>query len=206
MGSNIHLIRPMCCGGRVRHRWKGSVIAFAVATAVGGLSSAVAQAQPPAAAKDFSKPAIVILGYGLNPDGTMPAILHRRVLTGLAVAQFFPQSPIIVTGGNPKNGNTEAGQMRKMLMLLGFPDNRIIVEDKAKSTVQNARFSVPLAKEADTSGIILVTSSTHQGRADGDFVDAGGDLLATVSYPDGNPTLNVVQFVRDVMSPFMHVG
>lgn len=177
-----------------------------VAAVLGGLCPSVAHAEPAAAAKDFSKPAIVILGYGLNPDGTMREILRRRVLTGLTVAQFFPQSPVIVTGGNPKNGNTEAGQMRKMLMLLGFPDHRIIVEDKATSTVQNARFSVPLAKKADTSGIILVTSSTHQGRADSDFVDAGGNLLATVSYPDGNPTLNVVQFARDVMSPFINLG
>ena len=119
------------------------------------------QAEPAAATKDFTKPAIVILGYGLNPDGTMRTILRRRVMTGLTVAQFFPQSPIIVTGGNAaSHGNTEAGQMRKMLMLLGFPDNRIMVEDKANSTVQNARFSVPLAKQARTSGIILVTSTT----------------------------------------------
>jgi uncharacterized SAM-binding protein YcdF (DUF218 family) len=53
--------------------------------------------------------------------------------------------------------------MRNMLQVLGFPANRIIVEDRANSTVQNARFSVPLAKQADTSGIILVTSTTHQG-------------------------------------------
>ena len=194
----------------MRSRWKAAAgaIALAVAAATGGFSSAVAQAEPePAAAtKDFSKPAIVILGYGLNPDGTMRTILRRRVLTGLTVAQFFPQSPIIVTGGNPQNGKTEAGQMRNMLMLLGFPANRIIVEDKANSTVQNAQFSVPLAKQAGTSGIILVTSTTHQGRADGDFADAGGNLLATVSYPDGNPSVNVAQFAHDAISPFVNVG
>jgi uncharacterized SAM-binding protein YcdF (DUF218 family) len=192
----------------VRRRWKAAAgaVALAVAVALGEFSPAVSEAEPVAAAKDFSKPAIVILGYGLNPDGTMRAILRRRVMTGLTVAQFFPQSPIIVTGGNPQNGNTEAGQMRKMLLLLGFPDNRIIVEDRANSTVQNAQFSVPLAKEAGTSGIILVTSTTHQGRADGDFTDAGGDILATVSYPDGNPSVNVTQFARDAISPFVDVG
>jgi uncharacterized SAM-binding protein YcdF (DUF218 family) len=189
----------------VRRQWKAA--AAAVILAVGAaLSPAVSRAEPAAGPKDFSKPAIVILGYGLKPDGTMREILRRRVLTGLITAQFFPQSPIIVTGGNPKNGNTEAGQMRKMLMLLGFPDNRIIVEDKANSTVQNAQFSVPLAKEADTSGIIVVTSSTHQDRADGNFIDAGGNVLATVSYPDGDPSVNVVQFARDSMSPFVNVG
>jgi uncharacterized SAM-binding protein YcdF (DUF218 family) len=96
--------------------------------------------------------------------------------------------------------------MQKMLLLLGFPPDRIIVEDKANSTVQNAQFSVPLAKQAGTSGIILVTSTTHQGRADGDFADAGGNLLATVSYPDGNPSVNVAQFAHDAISPFVNVG
>lgn len=184
-----------------------TAVAVAIAVALGGVTSPPSWAAPPApAVKDFSKPAIVILGYGLNPNGTMRTILRRRVLTGLAVAQFFPQSPVIVTGGNPQNGNTEAGQMRKMLLLLGIPDNRIIVEDRANSTVQNAQFSVPLAKQAGTSGIILVTSTTHQGRADGDFTDAGANLLATVSYPDGDPGLNVVQFARDALSPFIGVG
>jgi uncharacterized SAM-binding protein YcdF (DUF218 family) len=179
---------------------------LAAAAVLGGFSPAVSRAEPPAAAKDFSNPAIVILGYGLNSNGSMRTILRRRVLTGLTVAQFFAQSPIIVTGGNPQNGNTEAGQMQKMLLLLGFPPDRIIVEDKANSTVQNAQFSVPLAKQAGTSGIILVTSTTHQGRADGDFADAGGNLLATVSYPDGNPSVNVVQFAHDAISPFVNVG
>ncbi|WP_264040627.1 YdcF family protein [Mycolicibacterium hodleri] len=184
-----------------------TAVAAALAVVLAGVTSPPSRAAPPApAVKDFSKPAVVILGYGLNPNGTMRTILRRRVLTGLAVAQFFPQSPVIVTGGNPQNGNTEAGQMRKMLLLLGIPDNRIIVEDKANSTVQNAQFSVPLAKQAGTSGIILVTSTTHQGRADGDFVDAGANLLATVSYPDGDPGLNVVQFARDALSPFVGLG
>ena len=192
----------------MRRRWQAGVgaLAFSAATALGGVAPAVSGAEPPPAVKDFSRPAVVILGYGLNPDGTMRTILRRRVLTGLAVAQFYPQSPIIVTGGNPQNGRTEAEQMRRMLLLLGFPDNRIIVEDKATSTVQNARFSVPLAQQAGTSGIILVTSTTHQGRADGDFVDAGANLLATVSYPDGNPTVNIAQFARDAISPFTNLG
>ncbi len=192
----------------MRSRWKTAslAVALAFAAALADMSPPVSQAQPLVAAKDFSRPAIVILGYGLKPDGTMRTILRRRVLMGLTVAQFFPQSPIIVTGGNPRNGNTEAGQMRKMLRPFGVPDYRIIVEDKANSTVQNARFSVPLAEEADTSGIILVTSSTHQERADDNFIDEGAHLLSTVSYPDGSPTMNAVQFTRDVISPFVDLG
>lgn len=191
-------------GDEKRSRCKSVIGALLVALAFACAAAPQANAQP--AGKDFTKPAIVILGYGLTPDGWMRPILYTRVLTGLAVAQAFPQSPIIVTGGNPKNGRTEAGEMRNLLRLLGFPANRIIVEDKANSTVQNAQFSVPLAKKADTSGIILVTSSTHQGRADGNFADAGGNMLATVSFPDGNPQTNITQFIRDVLSPLTPIG
>jgi uncharacterized SAM-binding protein YcdF (DUF218 family) len=197
-------------------RWRTAVGAAALAVmmlfsdALPAGWTSVAHAEPSstgaATGKDFTKPAIVILGYGLEPSGTMRPILRRRVLTGLAVAQAYPQSPIIVTGGNPRNGRTEAAAMRNMLMLLGFPAHRIILEDRANSTVQNARFSVPLAKEAGATGIILVTSSTHQGRADGNFADAGGNLLATVSFPDGDPGTNIAQLVRDVMSPVTNFG
>jgi uncharacterized SAM-binding protein YcdF (DUF218 family) len=192
-----------------------AALAIAVALVCGGLTqqthvgpvvTPVAAAAPPVAAKDFTKPAIVILGYGLKPDGSMREILYHRTLTGLVIAQAFPQSPVIVTGGNPQRGVTEAAAMRNLLRMLGFPANRIIVEDRANSTVQNAQFSVPLAKKAGTTGIILVTSSSHQGRADKNFADAGGNILATVSFPDGNPTVNIAQFVRDVLSPLTPIG
>ncbi|MGB8404916.1 MAG: YdcF family protein [Mycobacterium sp.] len=186
-------------------KWR-SAAALTVAIALNWASADPAQAAPPPAAKDFSRPAIVILGYGLQPNGLMRPILRRRVLTGLAVAQRYPQSPIIVTGGNPQNGRTEADAMRNMLVLLGFPASRIIMEPRANSTVQNAQFSVPLAKQAGASGIILVTSSTHQDRADGNFVDAGANLLATVSFPDGNPNQDINQFVRDAMSPYVNLS
>jgi uncharacterized SAM-binding protein YcdF (DUF218 family) len=196
--------RPARGSARLTRALLAAVLATA-ALLVGTPAPAALSAPPALAAKDFSKPAIVVLGYGLTPAGAMRPILYTRVLTGLAVAQMFPQSPIIVTGGNPRNGFTEAGQMAKTLRVLGFPADRIIVEDRANSTVQNAAFSVPLAKAAGTSGIILVTSSSHQDRADGNFADAGGTVLATVSFPDGNPSVNIAQFVRDALSPFVAV-
>lgn len=190
-----------------RH-WRTGAGAAAVAAAVAlsGVTAQTAHADPVVQVKDFTKPAVVILGYGLNADGSMQPILQRRVLTGYTVAQFFPWSTIIVTGGNPQSGVTEAAQMHRMLLSMGIPSSRIIVEDRARSTVENARYSVPLAKQAGASGIILVTSSTHQGRADGNFIDAGANLLATVSYPDGDPSTNIAQFARDAMSPFFGLG
>jgi uncharacterized SAM-binding protein YcdF (DUF218 family) len=214
MTSGVAAMNPMMTHGSavmrrgLAARFSALLVALALAVTplAVGPAAGTATAAPPLVVKDFSKPAIVILGYGLKPDGTMRLILHTRVLAGMAVGHMFPQSPIIVTGGNPRNGKTEARQMRNMLRLYGIPDERIIVEDRANSTVQNAAFSVPLAKQAGTTGIILVTSSSHQDRADGNFADAGGNVLATVSFPDGNPSINVAQFVRDVISPFIAIS
>lgn len=203
IGNDIHKGRGG--GGEMRKYLRILAVAVVCALALTA-GPAMAQAAPRVAGKDFTKPAIVILGYGLKPDGSMRAILYHRTLTGLAIAQAFPQAPVIVTGGNPQNGQTEAAQMRNLLLMLGLPANRIIVEDRADSTVQNAQFSVPLAKKAGATGIIVVTSSTHQGRADQNFADAGGNVLATVSFPDGNPSVNIVQFVRDVLSPLTPIG
>ena len=63
-----------------------------------------------------------------------------------------------------------------------------------------------VVEQADLAGIRSVTSTSHQGRTDGDFADAGGNLLATVSYPDGNPAVNIAQFAHDAVSPFVNIG
>lgn len=86
-------------------RWTTAVVVSAVLALC---TPATTTAEPLAVGKDFSKPAIVILGYGLKPDGSMRDKLYQRVATGRAIANMFPNSFIIVTGGNPQNGVSEA--------------------------------------------------------------------------------------------------
>jgi uncharacterized SAM-binding protein YcdF (DUF218 family) len=135
----------------------------------------------------------VVVAVAAALGGVSPMVSHSEPA---AAPKDFSKTAIVILG-NGLTGPTVAQF---------FPASRIILGDKASSTVQNPRFSVPLTKEAGTSGIILVTSTTHQGRADGDFADAGGNLLATVSYPDRNPSVNVAQFAHDGISPFVNVG
>jgi uncharacterized SAM-binding protein YcdF (DUF218 family) len=112
--------------------------------------------------------AVVVVAAAAK-DVSTSAILRRRVMTHLIVAQFLPQSPIIVTGGHPQSGKTAAGQMRNILMLLGFPLNRITLEDKANAT-QNARFSVALTT-SPSRGMRSVHSSTWASSVRRDAVD-----------------------------------
>jgi hypothetical protein len=79
-----------------------------------------------------------------------PLPVRYRSLSRRHYAGSFPESPIIVTGGNPKSGKTEAGQMRNMLQLLGFPAieslwwTRPIARCRTLGTVSHGRFDCEL--------------------------------------------------------------
>src|SRR5690242_17592489 len=55
---------------------------------------------PPLPAPHGPTTAIVVLGYGLLPDGGMRPELVARLQAALVQAVVSPASPIIVTGGN----------------------------------------------------------------------------------------------------------
>ena len=57
--------------------------------------------------------AIIILGFALEDNGSMKQPLIERLQAGFAIAKKYPHSKIIVTGGSPKNGITEAEAMSK---------------------------------------------------------------------------------------------
>ncbi|TQM33297.1 YdcF family protein [Nocardia bhagyanarayanae] len=167
------------------------------AMADGGTGSAAASPPPPHLASaqpalGFRGPdtAIVVLGYGLLPDGAMRPELLARLHAGFAQALLAPASPVIVTGGNPRNGVTEARAMADWLIARGIPADRVIVEPDAASTVQNAEHSARIMRDIGARDAVVVTSADHIDRAVGDFAGAGVDVVATVT-PDQVPALVV---------------
>ncbi|WP_059173128.1 ElyC/SanA/YdcF family protein [Bacillus sp. FJAT-27445] len=109
--------------------------------------------------------AIVILGYALADDGTMREPLIERLKAGLAVAKQYPNSKIIVTGGVPKEGITEADAMNKWLNANGIAADRIIMENKSTDTVENALFTTAILEKEGLKDVTLVTSASHMRRA-----------------------------------------
>lgn len=130
--------------------------------------------------------AIVVLGYGLLPDGTMRAELSNRLHAALVQAFMSPASPVIVTGGNPRNGLTEAQVMADWLMVRGVARDRIHAETEAGSTVQNAKFSARMMEALGVDKAVLITSADHMRRALENFLDAGVPVVATMT-PDVAP-------------------
>jgi hypothetical protein len=111
------------------------------------------------------KHAIVILGYALADDGTMKEQLIERLKAGLAIAKQYPNSKIIVTGGVPKQGITEADAMNKWLTEQGISQDRILMENKSTDTVENALFSTAILESEGLKDVTIVTSASHIRRA-----------------------------------------
>ncbi|NKY55025.1 YdcF family protein [Nocardia flavorosea] len=125
--------------------------------------------------------AIVILGYGLLPDGTMRPELVNRLRAGYIQALLAPHSPVIVTGGNPRNGVTEAAAMAEWLVGHGLPAHRVHQEPAAATTVQNARRSAQLIRALGVHDAVVVTSEDHIDRAADSFTAAGVSVAATLT-------------------------
>jgi len=115
---------------------------------------------------DSDELCIVVLGFQLNPDGTMREELIGRLKVVLSSAKKYPNSYIVCTGGGTAAANkkvTEAGEMAKWLMANGIDKSRIIVEDKSITTAQNAIFTYDiLASEyPDVKQLAIVSSDYH---------------------------------------------
>lgn len=83
---------------------------------------------------------IVALGYQLNKSGSMKPELIQRLEVTLRSAQKYPNAYVAVSGGPTSyvKGVTEAGQMAQWLMEHGVAENRLIIEERALSTTENA--------------------------------------------------------------------
>ena len=91
-------------------------------------------------------------------------LLDRLDVT-LRVAEANPAARVLVTGGQPQNGVTEADLMARWLVEKGVGRDRILIEDKAKDTVGNALNAANLMRRHGAEAVILVTSASHMRRA-----------------------------------------
>ena len=113
--------------------------------------------------------AIVVLGAGLYDDGTIQPVLRERLDAALALAQRYPASQIIASGGVPRSGITEARAMRTWLIANGVAPERIVEENTSTSTVENARNTAVILAERGAQGAVVVSSPNHVERALIDF-------------------------------------
>lgn len=133
---------------------------------------------------------IVILGGGLNSDGTVPPAVQLRLEKGLELARRLPQATVMLSGGQTPSGFVEAESMRDWLLEQGLDRNRIVVEGRSWSTVSNAWHSRRVADAFNVSysrGVVVVTNDFHLHRAVTDYTITFGDNARVYGAPGGSP-------------------
>jgi uncharacterized SAM-binding protein YcdF (DUF218 family) len=118
--------------------------------------------------------ALVVLGGGVwEPDEvrSRAELDASSLYRCLAVARLYKQGrpcPILVSGGKPdpsRPGPAAADLMADLLIELGVRPSDLLVENKSRTTYENAAESKKLLEERGIGRIVLVTEATHLHRA-----------------------------------------
>ncbi|MDN3585905.1 YdcF family protein [Pedobacter aquatilis] len=105
-----------------------------------------------------------------NKDGEL-AVSERgdRLIQAIHLLKIGAIKKILISGGSGKiigKEPIEADITLKYLKDIGIPDSLILVENRSKNTIENAKYSVELANHyrADAS-VLVITSAWHIPRA-----------------------------------------
>ena len=136
---------------------------------------------------DTDELCLVVLGFQLNPDGSMKDELVERLTVALNSAKKYPNAYIVCTGGGTASENSsasEAGEMAKWLERQGVVKERIIVEDNSLTTAQNALFTYDILTSLYTSVKKLAIISSDYHIATGELLFRAESMLRA-SAPGG---------------------
>jgi uncharacterized SAM-binding protein YcdF (DUF218 family) len=124
---------------------------------------------------------IVVLGGAVSPDvsaARKDIALNEAAERMTAVAKLareHPQARIVFTGGSGRlfGGATEADFVTALFESFGIPRERIVLENRARNTVENAVLTKALVQPKPSERWLLVTSAHHMPRSVGIFRKAG---------------------------------
>ena len=127
----------------------------------------------------------------------------ERVLETIQLAHRYPQARILISGGGGTvfgDGVGEAPVIADYFKSIGIDPARIVVEDRSRTTSENALYSRELVKPNEGERWLLVTSAWHMPRAIGVFEKAGFSVTAhPVDFRTGGGSnnLRLFAFVSD---------
>lgn len=108
----------------------------------------------------------IVLGAALWNDIPSPA-LKERLEYALQLIEDGTVDKLILTGGLDQNGSTktEAEGMRDYLIDRGVTADKLLLENKATSTLENLLFSQEIAAENKLTKLVIITHDYHAARA-----------------------------------------
>jgi uncharacterized SAM-binding protein YcdF (DUF218 family) len=148
---------------------------------------------------DVTYDAVVVLGGLVDGAGksTYGGASYNnsveRMLVAYDLLREGKAKNAILSGGPAAPGlESEAEGIARQLERWGIPRDRLIIEDKAKNTRENAVETARIVKERGFKDILIVTSAYHMKRSMGCFraVDLAFDALS-VDYRAYSPSFGV---------------
>jgi uncharacterized SAM-binding protein YcdF (DUF218 family) len=107
----------------------------------------------------------------------------ERITATLALARRYAAAPVLISGGNGGLGDnplSEAAATAQLLEEDGLDAKRLMLEERSRTTFDNAVFSRDLVHPQPGQVWLLVTSAAHMPRAVGCFRHVGWNV---VPYP-----------------------
>lgn len=124
-----------------------------------------------------SADAIVVLGAGVYPDGTLSPNALARAARGIALYRKG-LAPVLVFSGAGREGVTEAGAYRRLARDLDVPSEAILTDATGRTTREESQSLTALLERRKVRRILLVTGSAHLPRAARLFHRRGFEVLA----------------------------
>ena len=110
--------------------------------------------------------AALILGNRAYLNGAPNPCLTGRVDKGLLLAQQGLISTLVMTGGlDHEDNRIEAEVMAAYARNMGYKE-KILLESRSSSTLENLEFSAPILKAADIKSVIIVSEPYHLWRVE----------------------------------------
>ncbi|WDE08264.1 YdcF family protein [Thalassomonas viridans] len=119
---------------------------------------------------------IVILGCSHTNDDALPAIAQleycslQRLAEAIRIYRLHPEATLITTGSAVSTGAANAEKVRQAAISLGIPEHKIINENNARDTEEEAELIAPRVRGKH---MVLVTNADHLPRAMGYFQAQG---------------------------------
>lgn len=114
---------------------------------------------------DSNQLCIIVLGFQLNPDGSMQEELIGRLECARKSAEKYPKSYILCTGGGTAAAaeTTEAEAMAAWLEEKGIAKERLLIENRSLTTAENAAYCDALlsGQYPQVTQVAIVSSDYH---------------------------------------------
>lgn len=138
---------------------------------------------------------IIVLGGPIIPDRSVEwqqletNQFNERLVSFIRLAQLYPDARLVFSGGNASTDldkPTAAQIAEDYFVKSGISPSRLLIDNKARNTAENASFSRHLATPQSNETWVLITTAFHMPRAVGVFCQQNWKVTP---YPVDHQTL-----------------